>query len=79
MITPIILSGGFGSRLWPLSREASPKQFIGLVDEHSLLENTIKRLDNVKDITSPVVVCNESHRFQVAEVLRKINKKAIYS
>ncbi|AJI72962.1 mannose-1-phosphate guanyltransferase [Francisella tularensis subsp. novicida GA99-3548] len=75
MITPIILSGGSGSRLWPLSREASPKQFIGLVDEHSLLENTIKRLDNVKDITSPVVVCNESHRFQVAEVLRKINKK----
>ncbi|QIW09673.1 mannose-1-phosphate guanylyltransferase/mannose-6-phosphate isomerase [Francisella sp. LA112445] len=74
MITPIILSGGSGSRLWPLSREASPKQFIGLVDEHSLLENTIKRLDGCESISSPVVVCNEDHRFQVAELLRKIDK-----
>ncbi|MED7819502.1 MULTISPECIES: mannose-1-phosphate guanylyltransferase/mannose-6-phosphate isomerase [unclassified Francisella] len=75
MIFPVILSGGSGSRLWPLSREASPKQFIGLIDEHSLLENTIKRLDNVDDISSPLVVCNESHRFQVAEVFRKLGKK----
>ena len=74
MIIPVILSGGSGSRLWPLSREASPKQFIGLIDEHSLLENTIKRLDNIDDISSPLVVCNESHRFQVAETLRNLNK-----
>lgn len=74
MIVPVILSGGSGSRLWPLSREASPKQFIGLVDEHSLLENTIKRLDSIDDISSPLVVCNENHRFQVAETLRNLNK-----
>ncbi|ASG68355.1 mannose-1-phosphate guanylyltransferase [Francisella halioticida] len=74
MIVPVILSGGSGSRLWPLSRETSPKQFIGLVDEHSLLENTIKRLDNIKDISPPVVICNEDHRFHVAEILRKLNK-----
>lgn len=75
MITPVILSGGSGSRLWPLSRKESPKQFISLVDEHSLLENTIKRLDGCSDISSPVVVCNEDHRFQVAELLRKIERK----
>ncbi|GAB4221806.1 MAG: mannose-1-phosphate guanylyltransferase/mannose-6-phosphate isomerase [Francisella sp.] len=75
MITPVILSGGSGTRLWPLSREKSPKQFIGLVDEHSLLENTIKRVDCVENVSSLVVVCNENHRFQVAEVIRKLNKK----
>ncbi|MDE4963837.1 sugar phosphate nucleotidyltransferase, partial [Francisella tularensis] len=57
MSTPIIFSGGSGSSLWPLSREASPKQVIGLVDEHRLLENTIKRLDNVKYINSHLDVC----------------------
>ena len=71
MIVPIILSGGSGSRLWPISRAQFPKQFINLVnDETSLFQDTIKRLP--KDIQSPVVICNEEHRFIVAEQLRQI-------
>ena len=67
---PVILCGGTGSRLWPLSRHTWPKQFIPLVGELTLLQATVRRLDAVEGATAPIVVCNESHRFMVAEQIR---------
>ncbi|MEN8219500.1 MAG: mannose-1-phosphate guanylyltransferase/mannose-6-phosphate isomerase [Pseudomonadota bacterium] len=72
MLTPVILSGGVGSRLWPLSRESYPKQLLALVGNHTLLQNTVTRLDGLADLSAPLMVCNESHRFLVAEQLRNI-------
>lgn len=71
MIIPVILSGGTGSRLWPLSRELNPKQFLPLVNEFTMLQNTIQRLEGL-DCTSPLLICNESHRFLAAEQLRQL-------
>ena len=68
-ITPIILSGGSGSRLWPLSRQLRPKQFLPIVDELTLFQNTLQRLQGIPDIDLPLVVCNEEHRFMVVEQL----------
>lgn len=72
-IQPVILSGGSGTRLWPLSRRAYPKQFLSLVDDATLLQSTASRLDGLgeyAEISSPLIVCNEAHRFLVAEQLR---------
>ncbi len=69
---PVILSGGSGSRLWPLSREAYPKQLIALTGERTLLQDTARRLDAVDGARRPIVVCNERHRFMVAEQLRDV-------
>ena len=67
---PIILCGGTGSRLWPLSRELNPKQFLALTDEDStMLQQTVSRLRGL-DTGAPVVICNEEHRFLAAEQLR---------
>jgi mannose-1-phosphate guanylyltransferase len=74
MITPVILSGGSGTRLWPLSRKLYPKQFINLVNETSLFQDTVLRLP--KDMEKPIVICNEEHRFIAAEQLRQIEKKS---
>lgn len=71
MIIPVILAGGSGTRLWPLSRELYPKQLISLVNEDTMLQNTIKRLDGVEKKGSPVIICNEDHRFMVAEQTRQ--------
>jgi len=71
-VFPVILSGGTGSRLWPLSRETYPKQLIALVDEHTLLQATALRLTALEDLRSPIVVCNEAHRFMVAEQLQAV-------
>lgn len=71
-VFPVILSGGSGSRLWPLSREAYPKQLIALVGEHTLLQATAQRLEAIDGINSPIVVCNEEHRFMVSEQLEAI-------
>ena len=71
-VFPVILSGGAGSRLWPLSRETYPKQLIALVDEHTLLQSTALRLATLEDLRPPIVVCNEEHRFMVAEQLQAI-------
>lgn len=71
MIVPVILSGGSGTRLWPLSRELYPKQFISLINKTTLFQDTIMRLQN--EASSPLIVCNEEHRFVVAEQLRQIN------
>lgn len=72
MIQPVIIAGGVGSRLWPLSREQYPKQFLSLFNDKSLLVNTITRLSDIKHKPS-VVVCNNEHRFLVAEQLRESN------
>lgn len=69
MIQPIIIAGGVGSRLWPLSREQFPKQFLSLFNDESLLVNTAKRLNSLKH-SPPIVVCNNEHRFLVAEQAR---------
>jgi mannose-1-phosphate guanylyltransferase / mannose-6-phosphate isomerase len=74
-ILPVILSGGSGTRLWPLSRELYPKQLLPLVDERTMIQNTVTRLEGIADLASPLIVCNESHRFMVAEQLRLINVK----
>jgi len=72
VIIPVILSGGSGTRLWPLSREAYPKQFLPLVDQRTMLQNTALRIAGLTDVTAPLVVCNEEHRFMVAEQLRAV-------
>lgn len=72
MIVPVILSGGSGTRLWPLSREAYPKQFLPLVDQNTMLQNTALRIAGLADVATPLVVCNQEHRFMVAEQLRAI-------
>ncbi|WP_171855012.1 sugar phosphate nucleotidyltransferase, partial [Enterobacter hormaechei] len=71
-VTAVILAGGVGSRLWPLSREENPKQFISIDGENSLLSNTLLRLPSL-GIKKVIVVCNFAHRFLVAETLRKYN------
>ncbi|HHL34283.1 MAG TPA: mannose-1-phosphate guanylyltransferase/mannose-6-phosphate isomerase, partial [Desulfobulbaceae bacterium] len=70
-ISPVILSGGSGTRLWPLSRRMFPKQFINLHGTQTMLQETIGRLDGL-DMAAPLVVCNEDHRFIVAEQLRQM-------
>jgi mannose-1-phosphate guanylyltransferase len=70
MIVPVILSGGSGTRLWPLSRQFYPKQFINLVNDTTLFQDTIIRLPD--EASNPLVICNEEHRFIVAEQLRQI-------
>ena len=71
MLIPVILSGGSGTRLWPLSREHYPKQFLPLVGEASLLQDTVRRLAGL-EAGAPLVVCSEHHRFIVAEQLRQL-------
>lgn len=74
MLIPVLLSGGVGSRLWPLSRELNPKQFLPLTGELSLLEQTLQRASSLPNMAAPIVVCNEEHRFLVAEQLRNIGQ-----
>ncbi len=74
-VVPVILSGGSGQRLWPLSRELYPKQLIDLVSERSLLQETAKRL-NGGPFADPVIVCNDCHRFIVAEQLLGVGIRA---
>lgn len=75
MLVPVILSGGSGTRLWPLSRELHPKQFLPLVSDYSLFQDTITRTKGL-EVSAPVVVCNEQHRFMVAEQLLQLSLKA---
>jgi mannose-1-phosphate guanylyltransferase/mannose-6-phosphate isomerase len=83
ILQPVILSGGSGTRLWPLSREAYPKQFLPLTSEHTMLQETVRRLDGLDQehprrgigLMSPLVVCNEAHRFLVAEQFRVMGRQ----
>ncbi|HBQ8586940.1 TPA: NTP transferase domain-containing protein, partial [Klebsiella pneumoniae] len=69
-LLPVIMAGGSGTRLWPLSRTLYPKQFLSLTGEHTMLQDTVARLQGLEH-QSPVVICNEEHRFIVAEQLRQ--------
>jgi mannose-1-phosphate guanylyltransferase/mannose-6-phosphate isomerase len=71
-LVPCLLAGGSGTRLWPLSREQYPKQFLKLIDSRSLLQNTALRGRHLAGATDPLVVCGDQHRFIVAEQLREI-------
>ena len=73
MIVPVILSGGMGTRLWPFSRELQPKQLMGFSGEYTLLQDTAARLHGLLESGPPIVVCNDAHRFVVAEQLRAID------
>lgn len=77
MIIPVILAGGSGTRLWPLSRKHYPKQLLKLFGDKTMLQQTLMRLEGVPDLAPPIVVCNEEHRFMVAEQLHEIGQKKI--
>ncbi|HEX4242757.1 MAG TPA: mannose-1-phosphate guanylyltransferase/mannose-6-phosphate isomerase [Steroidobacteraceae bacterium] len=73
---PVILSGGAGTRLWPLSREMYPKQLLALTGKQTMLQDTALRLAGIPGAKAPIVVCNEAHRFTVAEQLRTLGQEA---
>jgi mannose-1-phosphate guanylyltransferase/mannose-6-phosphate isomerase len=76
-LIPVVLSGGSGTRLWPLSRELNPKQLLSLVTERSLLQETLMRTGSFRQpVSDAIVVCNENHRFVVAEQLRAISRSS---
>jgi mannose-1-phosphate guanylyltransferase/mannose-6-phosphate isomerase len=79
MIVPVILAGGTGSRLWPLSRELYPKQLLTLVNQNTMLQDTVLRTLGIAGIAAPQVICNEEHRFMVAEQIRQtgVNPAAV--
>jgi mannose-1-phosphate guanylyltransferase/mannose-6-phosphate isomerase len=72
-IIPVILSGGHGTRLWPLSRKQYPKQYLPLVGDNTMLQETILRLNGLDNLANPIIVCNAEHRFLVAEQCQQIN------
>ena len=72
MIYPVILSGGSGTRLWPMSRSLYPKQLLALFGEGSLLQGTARRIVERPGFAPPLIVANEEHRFIIAEQLREI-------
>lgn len=77
MLYPVILSGGSGSRLWPLSRAALPKQFLPLVSDKTIFQETLLRLQGLPDLAPPLIVCNNEHRFLAAEQLRAIDTQPL--
>jgi len=70
---PVIMSGGSGTRLWPLSRKHKPKQFLNLLGDNTLFQDTLSRLEGLDDLTVPIVICNQDHRFMVADQLQALN------
>lgn len=72
---PVILSGGAGTRLWPLSRGQYPKQFLPLVSNYTMIQETLRRLQGLPGLKAPIAVCNEDHRFMMAEQLWEIGVK----
>lgn len=76
LIQPVVLSGGSGTRLWPLSREKYPKQLLNLIGEDSLLQATVRRVQGTPgiELAPPMVVCNEEYRFVIAEQLRLLGQ-----
>ncbi len=76
LLVPVILSGGAGTRLWPLSREMYPKQLLALTGKNTMLQDTVTRLAGIAGAQAPIVVCNEAHRFTVAEQIRALGFQA---
>lgn len=76
MIVPVILAGGAGTRLWPLSRQLHPKQVLQLAGSRTMLQETLVRLEGLHDLAPPIVICNENHRFMIAEQLRECGHQA---
>lgn len=74
MILPVVLSGGAGTRLWPMSRELYPKQLLPLISRRTMLQETVMRLDGLAKVAPPLVVCNDAHRFMVAEQVRQLGQ-----
>jgi len=74
---PVILSGGSGTRLWPLSRAALPKQLLPLAGEQTMVQETVSRLHGLPGLEAPLVVCNNEHRFLIAEQMREIGVKPL--
>ena len=76
LIQPVVLSGGSGTRLWPLSREKYPKQLLPLIGEDSLLQATVRRVEGIAgvQVAAPMIVCNEEYRFVIAEQMRLMGK-----
>ena len=74
-IVPVILSGGSGTRLWPLSRKQYPKQYLPLVNDNTMLQETILRLSGLNNLENPIIICNADHRFLVAGQCQQINIK----
>jgi len=72
-ITPVILSGGSGTRLWPLSRKQYPKQYLPLAGDNTMLQETILRLNGLDNLAEPIIICNADHRFLVAEQCEQID------
>ncbi len=75
-ITPVILSGGSGTRLWPVSRELNPKQFLDFFGEYSLFQQAVLRVKNSEEFANPIIICNNEHRFTAAEELQKLHVEA---
>ncbi len=71
-VLPVILAGGSGSRLWPLSRENYPKQLLPLIGHHSMLQESILRTQNIPNVLPPVIVCNKNYRFIIAEQMLEL-------
>ena len=71
-IYPVVLSGGAGVRLWPMSRERFPKQLLNLISDRSMIQETVRRVSQPERFAAPLVICNEEHRFVIAEQLRQI-------
>ena len=76
-INPVILCGGSGTRLWPLSRKSFPKQYLSFISKNnkSLLQETYERISKIENIMNPILICNEEHRFIAAEQMREMNIK----
>jgi mannose-1-phosphate guanylyltransferase/mannose-6-phosphate isomerase len=72
-LIPVVLSGGSGSRLWPLSREMYPKQLLALTGPQTMLQDTLARVTGISGAGAPIIVCNEAHRFMVAEQMRALS------
>ncbi len=74
-IIPVILSGGSGTRLWPLSRKECPKQYLPLVGDKTTFQESMLRLEGLDNLTDPIIICNNDHRFLVAEQCQQIDEK----
>ena len=76
MLIPVILSGGSGTRLWPLSRAKYPKQFLDLFSDKTMIQETVLRLEGLKDLKQPLIICNADSRFIVAHQMIEIKKES---